>query len=319
MPTNGDVDPYGESVTTGSANPLESPFSGGTTTETPGSTPLDSLLGNRTGTSDPLQSLLTGSSPGSADPLESLVTGGEQALTQLGQQAHDALAGLGQLLHGIPGFDQLLASNPQLSDLLSGIPGLDQLVPGGTGLEGLSAGNPELSKLLSSIPGLDELLTGSSDDPTQGLADRLRQLGETPGLEGLSDIADHLDPGSGGADSSGGGGAADFGGAASNLAGADDTTTPQQLEQPRQPDRFPRASLAADLASYGPGAQDPNDQQAGQPGQPGQPGMAGTPASSAANGGGQGQHRRPKYLTSTDWLDDAMGETPFRVKPVIEP
>jgi hypothetical protein len=50
----------------------------------------------------------------------------------------------------------------------------------------------------------------------------------------------------------------------------------------------------------------------------GSPGMAGP----AAHGGGQGQqnkeHKRPEYLKNTENLDEALGEAPGAVRPVVE-
>ncbi|MGW4367577.1 PPE domain-containing protein [Nocardia takedensis] len=188
-----------------------------------------------------------------------------------------------------------------------------------------SAGQDALQSLgdaigngLEAFGDFTEALTGV--DPVEGLASQLRDLSQTPGLEGLGALADQIDPegalaaleGGGGG---GGGGGGDLSSAA--LAGGVGDGGPA-LDQPRQPDRFPRAALPAEAAAYGM----PMDAaSAATQGQPGQPGMAGSPGAGAGQGaaGGAGGYKRPKFLTSSDFIDEALGDTPFRVKPVIEP
>ncbi|MBO0853856.1 MAG: hypothetical protein J2P18_08815, partial [Nocardia sp.] len=78
---------------------------------------------------------------------------------------------------------------------------------------------------------------------------------------------------------------------------------------------FPRAALSSAEGQFG--GSDPGTARAGAAP------MAGTPGSpGAAGAGSQGQqnkeHKRPAYLDSTDHLEDALGEAPVVVRPVVE-
>lgn len=150
------------------------------------------------------------------------------------------------------------------------------------GLASSASSLPTLSGMPSTgmVPNTASGRVGSTDDRKDGLDG----MGGPDGLgaEGL------------------GGGAAGLG---SPLDG--NSATSAQL--------FPRASLAP--GAGGPMG-DPSLARGGMApmgGMPGSPGMAGRPAE------GQGkEHRRPAYLDSTVYLEEAMGEAPVVVKPVVE-
>ncbi|ONM50527.1 hypothetical protein B0T44_09430 [Nocardia donostiensis] len=76
---------------------------------------------------------------------------------------------------------------------------------------------------------------------------------------------------------------------------------------------FPRANIAAGPAGTTWGG------RAGMTpltGMPGSPGAAGAPGRGA--GQGDNEHKRPTYLESTEHLEEALGEAPRVVKPVVE-
>lgn len=77
---------------------------------------------------------------------------------------------------------------------------------------------------------------------------------------------------------------------------------------------FPRASTAVTGTATGTAAGRAGmAPMAGMPGSPGAAGAAGRGAGEAGN-----QHKRPTFLDSTEHLEDALGEAPRVVKPVVE-
>ncbi|MEV0337643.1 hypothetical protein AB0H49_01310 [Nocardia sp. NPDC050713] len=77
---------------------------------------------------------------------------------------------------------------------------------------------------------------------------------------------------------------------------------------------FPRANMATGAASGLAAAARAGASPMGMPGSPGAAGAAGRPG---GNEGGQ-NHKRPSYLESAEHLDEALGDAPRVVKPVVE-
>ncbi|WP_227998544.1 hypothetical protein [Nocardia australiensis] len=126
---------------------------------------------------------------------------------------------------------------------------------------------------------------------------------QAAGLSGLPDALsglgqDALKPGGG----KGGGGAG---------AGAGPGTGPGSAAA-QNAKLFPRATLGDSAAAVGRAGLATSGQ-----GTPGSPGGMG-PAGHGAGGQGQKEHKRPDYLDSVEYLEDALGDAPVVSKPVVE-
>lgn len=134
----------------------------------------------------------------------------------------------------------------------------------------------------------------------QGLAaQQLAGLPKMPGMPGTE-----LDPKTGQPKLGGGAGPG------SGLAGA-----PQSKDLAQSSKLFPRAGTPVTTAGMSPATFRAGMAPiaAGSPGAPGAAGAAGR----GANDGGD-QHKRPTFLASTDHLEEALGEAPRVVRPVVE-
>ncbi|APE33258.1 hypothetical protein BOX37_03955 [Nocardia mangyaensis] len=151
--------------------------------------------------------------------------------------------------------------------------------------DGLSAAQDALSSAenMAGIPGAIPTGLAADKNMPSKLADALKAAGAKGG--GLG----------------GGGG----GGGGPQAALARDASQASKL--------FPRAAISADGMATGRAGLGP---MAGMPGAPGPMGGGG-----AGAGQGQGQnkdHKRADYLDSTEHLDEAIGEAPVVVRPVVE-
>ncbi|MFF0489147.1 WXG100 family type VII secretion target [Nocardia sp. NPDC004068] len=155
--------------------------------------------------------------------------------------------------------------------------------------ESLNKGIEAFTNLGASLGGLDEL---------HHLAGQIPDLGQQ-----LSDLTGGaFDPNALGGGGGGGGGG--------DVGGGDVPQTPQQpYENTRAAQLFPRAEL--------PGTPALDAAHGDSPGM-GAPGMAGAPAGGAGGAASSREHRRAKFLQSRENMDEALGDMPYKVKPVIE-
>ncbi|WP_405179632.1 hypothetical protein OG225_38660 [Nocardia sp. NBC_01377] len=227
----------------------------------------------------------------------------------------------------------------QLASLVSGglvpgqVPGQQKLAGGARELAervgSLVPGSPEerqffqtlVQQLLAAAQqGLPQLQQAFEQFAQFLTPDQQRELLDRAGLTGIPgiDIPGSGDPndlagfaaklaGGAGGGGAGGGGGGGFGAPAAVLA--HDPTGSSKL--------FPRAAAFVPIsASTQFDAASPAAALAGTQGTPGTPGAAG--AAGAGAGQGNNQHRRATYLESSDYLEDAIGDAPVVVKPVVE-
>ncbi|MEU7766891.1 hypothetical protein AB0B25_17415 [Nocardia sp. NPDC049190] len=81
---------------------------------------------------------------------------------------------------------------------------------------------------------------------------------------------------------------------------------------------FPRAGTELATGAAPPRAGLPTGQQQPMAGTPGSPGTAAPHGAQGAGQGKGGEHKHPKYLQSTEHLDEALGEAPTVFKAVID-
>ncbi|WP_040794553.1 hypothetical protein [Nocardia higoensis] len=142
---------------------------------------------------------------------------------------------------------------------------------------------------LDSIPGIEIPEDAASGDPTA-----------------LETLAANLAGGAGAGGGGGGGGG--FGPGAGTFL-AQDPSHASKL--------FPRAASFGSFAeTQFEAAAKSTAATAGTPGTPGSPGAAGAAGAGANQGGGQ--HKRAGYLESTEHLEEALGDAPVVVRPVVE-
>lgn len=158
------------------------------------------------------------------------------------------------------------------------------------------------------LQGAKQAMDQASQAAQQAAASAAKDM-QSAGLAGLPSALssalgkDALKAGSGGAGAGKGGG---LGGGAGSGAGA--SLSPNSLQNSKL---FPRA--VADAAGVA-AASRAGLATAGQPGSPGGMGPAG-------HGAGQGQnkeHKRASYLDSVEHIEEALGDAPVVVKPVVE-
>ncbi|MEU0503973.1 hypothetical protein [Nocardia sp. NPDC005998] len=157
------------------------------------------------------------------------------------------------------------------------------------------------------LQGAKQAMDQASQAAQQAAASAAKDM-QSAGLAGLPSALsglgkDALKAGSGGAGAGKGGG---IGGGAGGGAGA--SLSPNSLQNSKL---FPRA--VADAAGVA-AASRAGIASAGQPGSPGGMGPAG-------HGAGHGQnkeHKRASYLDSVEHIEDALGDAPVVVKPVVE-
>ena len=131
-------------------------------------------------------------------------------------------------------------------------------------------------------------------------------LGDIPGLgEGKDPLSALMGAGGG----AGGGGLP--GGNSAGVPGA--PALNRDLAQASK--LFPRASALG--TASGPGLVDSPAGRAGAAPMAGTPGSPGAAGAGAQNQQGR-EHKRPAYLDSVEYLEDALGEAPVVVKPVVE-
>ncbi|WP_433680945.1 hypothetical protein [Nocardia sp. CA-119907] len=159
------------------------------------------------------------------------------------------------------------------------------------------------------LQGAKQAMDQASQAAAQQAAASAAKDMQSAGLAGLPSALssalgkDALKAGSGGAGAGKGGG---LGGGAGSGAGA--SLSPNSLQNSKL---FPRA--VADAAGVA-AASRAGLATAGQPGSPGGMGPAG-------HGAGQGQgkeHKRASYLDSVEHIEEALGDAPVVVKPVVE-
>ncbi|MEV6771252.1 hypothetical protein AB0N05_21795 [Nocardia sp. NPDC051030] len=173
--------------------------------------------------------------------------------------------------------------------------------PSGTGnSSNSSSGSSDSSSLLSALQqGLSALTSTTSTSPTSTSPTTTSPTTTNPVSSLLKDLAKDIKGGGG----AGGGGAG---------GGAPKDTT-QRL--------FPRAALTAETAETSTAGIRTGVAAAstgtGMGGGMGGGGMG--PMGHGAQGGqGKGEHKRPEFLDSTEYLEEAMGEAPIVAKPVVE-
>lgn len=131
-------------------------------------------------------------------------------------------------------------------------------------------------------------------------------LGAIPGMPSLQDLQEQARKGGAGGGKGGGAG----GGGAGAGAGAPERPL-QNVDKASK--LFPRANLAAELGTAArAGIAAASSPMSGMP-------MGGMPMGGAgAQGGQEKDHKRADYLDSTEHLEEAFGEAPVVVRPIVE-
>ncbi len=220
------------------------------------------------------------------------------------------LAGMPGQLAGLPGQ----ISQAQLAGEQVGTP--EQQIISSAAQQLSAAAQQGLPQLLQTLQQLAQTLSpaqlqealkraGLSDIPGLDLSDpaKLDELMAAAGLEGAG-----VPGGGGGGGGLPGGGGGGIGGGTSQLPNA-----------PQASKLFPRVAALAPITAEGQfeGSR-AGLATAGTPGTPGTPGAPAAGAGAGAQGGRGGEHRRPTYLESSEHLEDALGDAPVVVRPVVE-
>lgn len=153
----------------------------------------------------------------------------------------------------------------------------------------------------------------ASQQSLAGMQKDLTGAGLPAGLAGLPGALGAKGGGGGGGGAKGGGGKGGGGVGGGGVGGGPHTELSRENLQTSK--LFPRAavSTAADAAIGHTGIA-----AAGAQGQQGMPGGMGAAGHGAGAGGGAKERKRPDYLNSDEHLEEALGEAPRVVKPVVE-